>query len=132
MINALRTAKIVVTVALTAASANVFAVDTDLDGIDDPQDNCTLVANPAQRDTDNDLYGNFCDPDIAQPNDLIVNFLDLNVTKNAFFSTPAAPNWNPDADLDGNDSINFADLNIVKAFFFAPPGPSGHLPFCSD
>ncbi len=121
----LRPASIVAAVALAAASASVFAVDTDGDGIDDPQDNCTLVANPAQRDTDADLFGNFCDPDIAVPNDLVVNFLDLNVMKNAFFSSPASPDWNPDADLDGSNSVNFVDLNIVKAFFFAPPGPSG-------
>ena len=110
---------------LIAISGSVFAADSDGDGIDDPQDNCTLVANPAQRDTDGDMFGNFCDPDIAQPNDLLVNFADLNVIKDVFFSTPASANWNPDADLDGSDSVNFADLNIVKAFFFGPPGPSG-------
>ena len=37
------------------------AIDTDGDGIPDSSDNCTLVANANQQDTDADGYGNICD-----------------------------------------------------------------------
>ncbi len=45
-------------------STTAAAVDTDGDGVQDPQDNCTLVSNPAQLDADGDGYGNICDADI--------------------------------------------------------------------
>jgi hypothetical protein len=37
--------------------------DGDGDGVADPDDNCPLVANPDQRDTDRDGRGDACDPD---------------------------------------------------------------------
>ncbi|MBT8144953.1 MAG: hypothetical protein KJO55_09650, partial [Gammaproteobacteria bacterium] len=101
--------------------------DSDCDGIDDTADNCTHADNLDQRDTDGDNIGNVCDADITGPggaDDCLVNFLDLQAVKAAFFATPIQPNWNPDADLDNSGSINFADLQIVKSQFFGPPGPS--------
>ena len=94
--------------------------DADGDGVDDASDNCTLVPNPAQRDTDADGYGNFCDPDFD--NDLVVNAGDLAYLKSAFFSTAAL------ADLNGDGVVNAGDLAILKSFFFKPPGPSGLVP----
>ena len=96
------------------------AMDTDGDGVPDDQDNCTLVQNPDQRDTDNDSYGNICDPDFN--NDLIVNSSDLAYLKDNFFST------DPDADLTGDGVVNAADLAILKQMFFMAPGPSGTVP----
>ena len=65
-------------------------LDGDGDDINDDSDNCTVVANAAQRDTDGDGIGNACDPDIAPVpvNDCVVNFEDLGMLKNAFFSVP--------------------------------------------
>ena len=37
--------------------------DIDEDGVDDDDDNCVLVANPSQDDTDGDTQGNACDGD---------------------------------------------------------------------
>jgi len=91
-------------------------IDTDDDGVRDYMDNCTLVPNPIQRDTDDDGYGNFCDPDLD--NNLIVNTADLTIFKSQFFSA------DPDADFDGNGTVNAADLSILKIMFFKPPGPS--------
>jgi hypothetical protein len=90
--------------------------DGDGDGVIDSSDNCTLVYNPAQRDTDTDGYGNYCDPDFT--NDLIVNAADLSYLKSNFFSN------DPDADLNGDGVVNAGDLAILKSFFFKPPGPS--------
>jgi len=94
--------------------------DSDADRILDTMDNCTQVVNLNQRDTDNDGFGNICDPDFD--NNLIVNAADLAFFKTKFFSS------DPDADLNGNGVVNAADLAILKTMFFKPPGPSGITP----
>lgn len=99
--------------------------DSDGDSEPDDRDNCTLVINPAQRDTDGDAIGNACDADIAPSgNDCIVRFDDLAALREAFFSRPGLSNWNPDADFDGNAQVDFGDLALMRAQFFAAPGPS--------
>lgn len=92
-------------------------IDTDGDGIDDQNDNCTLVPNPNQRDTDADGYGNYCDPDFNQ--DLWINASDLAYMKKHFFTTDDL------ADLNGDGYVNFIDLGIIKNMYFKHPGPSG-------
>lgn len=94
--------------------------DSDADKILDAMDNCTKVVNLDQRDTDNDGYGNICDPDLD--NNLIVNAADLAIFKPLFFKT------DPNADFDGNGVVNAADLAILKTMFFKAPGPSGLTP----
>jgi hypothetical protein len=105
----------------SGASYVVFGIssapDTDGDGFRDNVDNCTLLQNPDQRDSNGDGYGNACDPDLN--NDGIVNFVDLGLLKTAFFTADA------DADFDGNGIVNFRDLGVLRQFFFAPPGPTG-------
>ena len=96
------------------------SADADDDGVVDSVDNCILVPNPIQRDTDGDGYGNYCDPDFD--NNLIVNAADLAYLKSVFFTT------DPHADLDGSGFVNAGDLAILKSFFFKAPGPSGFAP----
>lgn len=105
---------------LGAAGVSMAAVDTDGDGILDPIDNCLLVKNATQADTNGDDFGNACDADLND--DGIVNFADLAIMKRVFFQK------NPDADLNGDGVVNFGDLAIMKAAFFKAPGPSGLLP----
>lgn len=95
------------------------APDADNDGIADANDNCTLRANPNQRDTDNDGFGNLCDADLN--NDNIVNVIDLGLFKQVFFSN------DPDADFNGDGVVNAVDLGLLKLMFFQPPGPAGSL-----
>lgn len=95
-------------------------VDTDGDGVADNLDNCKLVANANQRDTDNDGYGNICDPDFNQ--NKIVDPLDLNSLKAQFGK--ASPNH----DLNGNGIVDPLDLNILKSYWGKAPGPSGLQP----
>jgi hypothetical protein len=91
--------------------------DPDGDGITASLDNCTTVANPNQRDTNGDGYGNLCDGDLT--NDGQVNFADLAQFRTRFITT------DPDADFNGDGIVNFADLARLRQLFGAPPGPSG-------
>ncbi|WP_299611098.1 SdrD B-like domain-containing protein, partial [uncultured Aquimarina sp.] len=47
----------------TASTPDGFVIDTDGDGIGDPSDNCPVVSNGDQTDTDSDNVGNSCDND---------------------------------------------------------------------
>ena len=97
-------------------------VDDDGDGTVNVFDNCTLVTNPDQRDTDSDGYGSLCDGDLN--NDGNTNTLDLNLYKLAHRTNLGDPNYNVDADFNGDGAINTLDLNIYKGLHRKPPGPS--------
>jgi hypothetical protein len=113
-------------------AANAWAVapgdplgDTDGDGVQNSQDNCAVVANANQRDTDGDGYGNMCDPDFN--GDGTVNINDFNRLKARLNITPVV---DVDTDLDGNGAVNINDFNRLKSFLGKPPGPSGLHPNC--
>jgi hypothetical protein len=95
--------------------------DTDGDTIDDLFDNCTLIANSDQRDTDSDGYGSVCDPDFNQNN--IVDPVDFSVLKSHFGQS----GW-PDQDLNGNGVVDPGDFSRLKTMFGGPPGPSALAP----
>ncbi len=90
-------------------------LDTDCDGVANTSDNCSLLANTPQRDTDGDGFGNRCDPDLN--NDMTVNFIDISLFSGLFLST------DEDADFNGDGSVNFLDYAILTGFFLSPPGP---------
>ncbi len=106
---------------LTAALEDT-GIDTDGDGIDDSADNCTLVENADQRDTNGDGFGNACDPDLD--NNGVVNFADIALWT-PLFNTPCG---DVDEDFDGSGSCNFADYALFPDYFLQPPGPSGVAP----
>ena len=56
------------------ARAMLDAADLDDDGIYDSVDNCTLVPNRKQKESDGDGYGDYCDADYN--NDGIVDLID--------------------------------------------------------
>ncbi len=116
------TALVVAALPAVGSDAVRLGGDSDLDGIADGADNCTVVANPDQRDTDGDGFGNACDADLN--NDCSVNFGDLADLKAAFF-----PDYDEDADFDNDGSVNFGDLALMKSSFFngANPGPGPGL-----
>ncbi|NNF15970.1 MAG: hypothetical protein HKN70_04440 [Gammaproteobacteria bacterium] len=93
--------------------------DTDGDGVLDPVDNCVLVANAPQRDTDGDGIGNYCDPDLN--NDGVVNFLDIGIWQLSYLGT------DPDADFNGDGNVNFLDYSIITSTYLMPPGPPGTI-----
>lgn len=94
--------------------------DTDGDGVADTADNCTLVANASQLDTNGDNYGNACDPDLD--NNGTVNFLDA-----AAFGALFGPGTG-DGDFNGDGNTNFLDYAIFPSYFGGSPGPSGLVP----
>ncbi len=97
--------------------------DTDGDAVFDFEDNCLLIANPSQADTDQDGYGNLCDGDFN--NDCATNFLDFSLIANAFLST------DPLVDLNADGVVNFIDLGLMADLMFASPGPSGTTMPCN-
>ena len=92
--------------------------DTDGDGVSDSIDNCQLVPNDAQLDTNADGFGNACDGDFN--GDCVVNTVDLGVMRANFFATGTN-----DADLNGDGAVSVIDLGLLRTLFFAAPGPSG-------
>lgn len=92
------------------------AADTDGDGVADNLDNCTLIANANQRDTNSDGFGNICDPDFN--GNKIVDPLDFNTLKAKIGQA------SPDHDLNGNGIVDPLDLNILKTYMGKAPGPS--------
>jgi hypothetical protein len=99
--------------------------DSDGDGVTDDIDNCTLVPNASQLDSDGDGYGNACDADFN--NDGIVNINDFNRLKARLGITPVT---DVVVDMDGNGAVNINDLNRVKSYIGHPPGPSALHPNC--
>lgn len=101
-----------------------FGADSDGDGIADAQDNCVLVANPDQLDTNGDGFGNVCDQDLNGDCDVTIS--DLALFRAVFFTN------DPDADFNGDGVVNPLDLAYLRANFFGTPGPSGLTDACGD
>ena len=92
--------------------------DNDADGVTDTLDNCQLVANADQRDSNGDGFGNACDFDFN--NDCTVNFIDLAAMTDDFLSS-----GDLDTDINGDGVVNFIDVSQFQSRFLSPPGPSG-------
>ncbi|MBI4707275.1 MAG: peptidoglycan DD-metalloendopeptidase family protein [Candidatus Omnitrophica bacterium] len=109
----------------------VVLMDADLDGVPDSVDNCRLVANSDQRDSnypeDDNLnkagiqhYGDLCDPDFD--NNGLVNIIDFNEWRKWAGKTiqQGAPAY---VDLDGNGTVWIQDFNIWRKYYGKAPGP---------
>jgi hypothetical protein len=83
------------------------ALDSDADAVPDFYDNCAGTANPDQRDTDSDGYGNACDCDLS--NDGAVNQTDFMQFRSY---------WGTDevlADFNEDGAVNQADFMILRS-----------------
>ena len=97
--------------------------DADGDGVCDDYDNCIEVANPDQEDTDDDYFGNRCDPDFD--NDGLVSLKDWASLNRSFGYTRGDFEFKAVLDLDHNGAIGLSDLAIFKEFWGKAPGPTG-------
>jgi len=111
------------------------ATDSNSDGVIDACDNCINKANGPlnsdaggniQLDTDNDRYGNICDPDLDGDN--VAGILDFNIFRSAWLKTTGDPAFNPDCDFDGDGVVGILDFNIFRNYWLKAPGPSGLVP----
>jgi hypothetical protein len=99
------------------------SLDTDVDGVDDATDNCTQRANASQLDSDQDGYGNICDPDFDNNGSIGVS--DFNLLRAHFGRNQSQPSYDPRIDLDGNGGVGISDFNAFRSYFGGAPGPSG-------
>ncbi len=102
--------------------------ESDGDGVPDPCDNCSLVANPTQLDADHDGYGNLCDCDLNQ--DSVCGFPDFNACLACLGqSVPGSgPPEDPqcrESDMDGDGTVEQEDCDRLGGLFPGPPGPGG-------
>jgi len=88
----------------TLALASLLPQDGDMDGVPDAEDNCPLVANPDQLDSDSDGQGNDCDAD--DDNDGLSDADELTAGTNPLM-----------ADTD-SDTLN--DFDEVNTYFTNP------------
>jgi hypothetical protein len=101
-------------------------IDTDSDGATDGVDNCTLVANANQLDSDADGYGNICDADLN--NSGTVTSADFGLLRSVLGQPAAFSPLAAAADLNGSGTVTSADFGLLRARLGTAPGPSGLHP----
>jgi len=89
------------------ATCSALNADTDLDGIDDPLDNCPNTANPLQEDGDGDFAGDACDNCLATVNSNQANS-DFDTFGDACDNCPLVTN-EAQTDTDGDGVGDFCD-----------------------
>jgi hypothetical protein len=110
-------------------TAGVFVLispntDADADGVPDGSDNCTLVANASQCDSDADGYGNRCDGDMN--NNGATNSQDYVLFRQELGTVMGDP-YNK-ADINCNGVVNSQDYVLFRSLLGQPSGPSGLVP----
>jgi uncharacterized repeat protein (TIGR03806 family) len=94
--------------------------DRDGDGVSDGQDNCTLLVNASQIDTDGDDFGNWCDCDLDQNRVCdSADFLILVQDANTGTDRGVGSDMNGDGTVDGDDGAL-----ILLGIDRGTPGPS--------
>ena len=105
--------------------------DSDLDGVCNAtgDDNCGNMANPGQRDNDEDGYGNMCDWDVTQ--DCNIGGPDLlPIFQNALQTAPWVLKKNGAFDINEDNTVGGPDLLAVFQKALGSPGPSTRS--CAD
>ncbi len=116
--------------AILAGQLNITGTvpDTDGDGVRDGADNCTLVSNPTQIDSNGDGYGNICDADIN--NSGLTTSSDFNLLR-ACINQAGYPTGSATcqaSDMNGSGLVTSTDFNLLRARINTAPGPSGVVP----
>ncbi len=104
------------------------STDVDTDGVADFADNCTLVSNPTQIDSNGDGYGNICDADIN--NSGLTTATDFNLLRGCL-NQPGYPTGTATcqaSDMNGSGTVTATDFNLLRTRINTAPGPSGLHP----
>lgn len=99
--------------------------DRDGDGARDARDNCLLLPNPDQRDTDGDGYGNLCDADFDGDGRVSAMSSLGHGDIGRLMRSIDAGFYIPNHDLDGDGAVDRRDLAIAELSLYLAPGPSG-------
>ena len=110
----------------TATVTVTVLADTDHDGVADIRDNCTLVSNGSQLDTDGDGYGNLCDADIN--NSGTVTSADFGLMRSVLGQASGSSATAAASDMNGSGTVTSADFGLLRARLGTTPGPSGLRP----
>ena len=103
--------------------------DLDGDGVGDVRDNCLWLPNFDQRDSDEDGFGNVCDPDLD--GDGVVRHTegrDPGADVDRIIRAVGHGLYFPDLDLDGDERIDEQDVGRAMLFVDRSPGPSALHP----
>jgi uncharacterized protein (TIGR03790 family) len=99
--------------------------DLDGDGVGDVRDNCLWLPNFDQRDTDEDGFGNVCDPDLDGDGRVSSSGgTDPRADVERIVRAVEHGLYFPDLDLDGDGVIDIQDVGRTQLFLDRPPGPS--------
>lgn len=103
--------------------------DLDGDGIDDDMDNCLGLANPEQRDSDEDGYGNACDADVDGDGLVTTSWgqtypLEARGDLEWIALSMTSGVYDPNHDLNGDGRVDASDVALASIPLFLPPGPS--------
>lgn len=98
-------------------------VDSDSDGIADICDNCTLVANADQSESDGDVYGDACDADFNNQGN-IVDLSDFSI----FLGLLGTAGPLGDFNRSTSPGVDLGDHSILLGMLGKAPGPSGLVP----
>jgi len=99
-----------------------LTTDVDGDGIVSSSDNCYLLSNATQVDSNGDGFGNRCDGDLNNNN--TTNAQDYVLFRQQLGQASTPPGYNA-ADINANGAVNAQDYVLFRGLLGSPPGPKG-------
>ncbi|MGB5105410.1 MAG: thrombospondin type 3 repeat-containing protein [Candidatus Zixiibacteriota bacterium] len=113
-------AAILLAILNTCASTALLAADRDGDGVDDAVDNCLIVPNPGQEDSDLDGYGDVCDYSESGQGDVRIT---LNGGKNVAYigRDNIVEFWFANGAPVYGMSLGFQFSSVAGEFYFVTP-----------